>query len=122
MNFKYEKIEHVQLAAPAGGEEKARKFYVDLLGFEELEKPPLLKENGGVWFKAGTVEIHLGIESPFIPARKAHPAILVQNIEQMKTYLKDKDVVFQVDNKLPEANRFYLSDPFGNRIEMLEWK
>ncbi|MFD1849915.1 VOC family protein [Oceanobacillus bengalensis] len=121
MKFNIESIDHVQLAAPVGGEEKAREFYKGLLGFQEIEKAPLLQKNGGVWFAIGAVHLHIGIEDPFIPARKAHPAIRVRNLASMKKYLMDQNVSFQVDNKLPGANRFYLSDPFGNRIEFLEW-
>lgn len=122
MTFHYETIDHVQLAAPPGSEEEARNFYVKILGFREVEKPELLKANGGVWFQAGTINIHIGIEKPFVPAQKAHPAILVKNIEKLKEYLNENQVDFIVDYKLPSANRFYLSDPFGNRIEFLEWE
>ncbi|WP_156288737.1 VOC family protein [Oceanobacillus salinisoli] len=120
MSFRYVCIDHVQLAAPAGGEEAARKFYQDLLGFQEVEKPALLKKNGGVWFQAGTVHIHIGMEKPFTPAKKAHPAIRVKNIEKMKAYLIENQIEFQEDHKLPGTVRFYLSDPFGNRMEFLE--
>lgn len=121
MGFQYETIDHVQLAVPIGGEAQARKFYVGILGFEEIEKPALLRKNGGVWFKAGTVNIHFGIEEPFIPAKKAHPAILVKDILSMKNYLFKKHIDFVVDERLPGANRFYVKDPFGNRLEFLEW-
>jgi hypothetical protein len=67
------------------------------------------------------VEIHIGVEDPFIPAKKAHPAILVKNIEELKAYLCTMGIDFKADDKLSGANRFYLSDPFGNRIEFLEW-
>ncbi|PAV29736.1 glyoxalase [Virgibacillus profundi] len=121
MSFHYELIDHVQLAAPKNGEDQARKFYDALLGFKEIEKPDSLRKNGGVWFQAGSVHIHIGIEDPFCPAKKAHPAIRVKNIEAMKKYLKEKNVDFSIDELLPCANRFYVSDPFGNRIEFLEW-
>ncbi len=122
MSFNYEKIDHIQLAAPGDGENKAREFYQNKLGFEEVEKPALLKKNGGVWFQAGNVNIHIGIEEPFVPAEKAHPAFHVKNIEAMKQYLVEKDVAFKTDDRLPGANRFYVSDPFGNRLEFLEWQ
>ncbi|WP_164669707.1 VOC family protein [Virgibacillus doumboii] len=122
MSFHYEVIDHVQLAAPIGGEIDARVFYQELLGFKEVEKPEQLKINGGVWFQAGNVHIHIGVEDPFVPAKKAHPAIHVKNIEAMKAYLNGKGVAFKVDDKLPGANRFYVTDPFGNRLEFLEWK
>lgn len=122
MDFYYEKFDHVQLAAPGGTEDLARSFYSEQLGFKEVEKPSSLRKNGGVWFEAGNVQIHIGIEEPFAPAKKAHPAILVKNIEIMKTFLTEKNIEFSIDNRLPGANRFYVSDPFGNRIEFLEWE
>ncbi|WP_042149412.1 VOC family protein [Paucisalibacillus sp. EB02] len=122
MKFRYEQLDHVQLAAPKGGEEQAREFYEGLLGFPEVEKPANLKKRGGVWFTDGIIHIHVGIEEPFQPAKKAHPAIRVKNIENMKAYLDEKQAVYQVDYDLPGANRFYLYDPFGNRLEFLEWE
>ncbi|WP_047979814.1 VOC family protein [Ornithinibacillus contaminans] len=121
MNFNYEKIDHVQLAAPVGEEENARLFYRDLLGLNEVEKPANLKKRGGVWFQSGNVAIHIGVEEPFYPANKAHPAIRVNNIEAMRAYLDSKNVAYTDDDNLPGANRFYLIDPFGNRLEFLEW-
>lgn len=111
----------MQLAAPVDSEDRAREFYQNILGFNEVEKPALLRKNGGVWFQAGSVQIHIGIEDPFRPAKKAHPAIQVSDIAAFKTHLKKRDVYYSVDNKLPGANRFYVDDPFGNRIEFLEW-
>ncbi|MFC4559073.1 VOC family protein [Virgibacillus kekensis] len=122
MSFTYDVIDHVQLAAPVGGEDKARMFYKDLLGFQEIDKPPLLKKNGGVWFQAGFVHIHIGIEDPFIPAKKAHPAFRIHHIEELMAYLDEKEILYKNDERLPGANRFYLTDPFGNRLEFLEWE
>lgn len=122
MDFNYEKFDHVQLAAPGGSEDLARDFYKKQLGFKEVEKPSSLRKNGGVWFEAGNVQIHIGIEEPFTPAKKAHPAIHVKNIEIMKAYLTEENIEFLTDDRLPGANRFYVSDPFGNRIEFLEWE
>lgn len=121
MSFQYEVIDHIQLAAPVNEENKVRAFFKDLLGFEEIEKPDLLKRNGGVWFVAGLIQLHIGMEENFIPAKKAHPAFHVKNIEALKEYLDEKNVSFLVDDRLPGANRFYLDDPFGNRLEFLEW-
>ncbi|WP_245835699.1 VOC family protein [Virgibacillus ndiopensis] len=121
MTFQYEVIDHVQLAAPIGGENKAREFFQGLLGFEEVEKPEPLRKRGGVWFRSGSVHVHIGVESDFHPAKKAHPAFHVKNIEAMKEHLQAHDITFKVDDKLPGANRFYLNDPFGNRLEFLEW-
>ncbi|QGS68411.1 glyoxalase [Oceanobacillus sp. 143] len=117
MYFQYESIDHVQLAAPAGSEEKAREFYKGLLGFQELQKPESLQKNGGVWFQAGQIQLHIGIEEPFKAAKKAHPAFRVINLEEMKAYLRTENVAYTEDNKLPGAERFYMNDPFGNRLE-----
>ena len=122
MSFQYESIDHVQIAAPVGCEEKAREFYQGILGFGEVPKPASLQKNGGVWFQAGSVQLHIGVEEQFTPARKAHPAIRVKNLEQMKVYLRAKGTNFTEDEKLPGAHRFYIFDPFGNRLEFLEWQ
>ncbi|RDW18116.1 glyoxalase [Oceanobacillus arenosus] len=122
MDFHYESIDHIQLAAPHGSEEQAREFYKDILGFQEVQKPALLQKNGGVWFRFGFVEIHIGIEEPFNAARKAHPAFRVKHLDGMKAYLITKNVAYTEDDRLPGANRFYIHDPFGNRLEFLEWQ
>jgi catechol 2,3-dioxygenase-like lactoylglutathione lyase family enzyme len=121
MSFNFKAIDHVQLAAPKGSEDNARKFFGEILGFDEIEKPAELKKRGGVWFKYGNCQIHIGIEEPFIPAQKAHPAFEVQNIEELKSHLSASGVTYMEDDKLPGANRIYVQDPFGNRIELLEW-
>lgn len=122
MAFQYEVFDHVQLAIPVGGEDRARKFYSGILGFEEMEKPALLRKNGGVWFQLGSINIHVGLEDPFTAAKIAHPAIQVKNIEAMKDHLHKQHIDFVVDERLTDANRFYVRDPFGNRIEFLEWE
>ncbi|MFA1819839.1 VOC family protein [Virgibacillus oceani] len=122
MNFQYEALDHVQLASPAGSEEQARDFYRNKLGFNEIEKPETLKKNGGVWFQAGAVHIHIGVAEQFTPAKKAHPAIRVKNLEVLKEHLQNVEIDFTVDDRLPGAKRFYVSDPFKNRIEFLEWE
>lgn len=121
MSFQYLKIDHVQLAMPVGEEDKAREFFVHVLKFKEIKKPESLRGRGGVWFQAGTIHLHLGVEQPFTPAKKAHPAIRVENINAMKDYLLENTVDVSVDTNLPGANRFYIYDPFGNRLEFLEW-
>lgn len=119
--FTFKSIDHIQLAAPKGSEDSAREFFRDLLGFEEMEKPEELKKRGGVWFRCGNVQLHIGVEEPFSPARKAHPAFEIENIEALKKHLRINGIEIIEDDKLSGANRFYVSDPFGNRIEMLEW-
>ena len=121
MSFIFKAINHIQLAAPKGSEDTARKFFKDILGFDEVEKPEELKKRGGVWFEFGNYQIHIGIEEPFSPAKKAHPAFEVENIEELKKHLRTKGVDIIEDDKLPGAKRFFTSDPFGNRIELLEW-
>lgn len=121
MSFVFKSIDHVQLAAPKGSETKAKKFFNEILGFQEVEKPEALKKKGGVWFEFGNYQIHIGIEEPFAPAKKAHPAFQIENLEALKTHLAENEVSFTVDTDLPGANRIYIHDPFGNRIEILEW-
>lgn len=122
MSFNFKTIDHVQLAAPKGSEEKAREFFQGIFGLSEIEKPEELKKRGGVWFKFGNNQIHIGIEEPFTPAKKAHPAFEIENIEELKQHLNAHEVNYIVDNNLPGANRIYVNDPFGNRIELLEWE
>lgn len=122
MIFNFKAIDHIQLAAPQGSEDIARDFFKEVLGFDEIEKPDILKKNGGVWFTSGNCQLHIGIEEPFVPAQKAHPAFEVTNIEALKKHLLENDFMVTEDDKLPGASRCYISDPFGNRIELLEWK
>ncbi|MCC3356063.1 VOC family protein [Bacillus sp. REN16] len=122
MTFTIRAIDHIQLAAPKGSEDQARDFYATILGFQEVEKPETLRKNGGVWFTYGFVQIHIGIEVPFVPAKKAHPAFEIQNLTSLKRHLQNNNVSTIGDNNLPGANRFYAYDPFGNRLEFLEWK
>ena len=121
MTFSFKKIDHIQLAAPKNSEDEARKFFKELLGFQEVEKPEMLKKNGGVWFSYGNCHIHLGIEEPFSPAKKAHPAFEVNNIEALKSHLIANGIKITEDSRIPDAKRFHFSDPFGNRIEIIEW-
>ncbi|KRG16175.1 glyoxalase [Virgibacillus soli] len=122
MSFTFKKIDHVQLAAPKESEELARQFYSDILGFKEIEKPETLRKRGGAWFSIGEIQLHIGTEDPFVPARKAHPALEVENLEAFKQYLSGREIEYIIDHNLPGANRIYLHDPFGNRIELLEWE
>jgi catechol 2,3-dioxygenase-like lactoylglutathione lyase family enzyme len=115
-----DRLDHVQLAMPKGGEEAARRFYVQVLGFSEVDKPDALKGRGGVWFLQGAVNLHLGVEDGFRPARKAHPAFQVRSLTQMRTHLGALDIAFREDADLPGVRRVFVEDPFGNRIELLE--
>lgn len=113
-------LDHVQLAMPAGEEDKARAFYRDVLGLTEVPKPANLAGRGGVWFAAGTLKLHLGVEAEFRPARKAHPALLVANLSALLETCGKAGFPPTEDEPLEGYARAYLSDPFGNRIEVLE--
>jgi len=113
-------LDHVQLAMPPGGEHEARHFYGDLLGLDEVPKPQNLAARGGVWFKRGGVKLHLGVETDFSPARKAHPALLVDDLGALVARLEAQGVAAGRDEPLPGYERVYVSDPFGNRIELME--
>ena len=111
-------FDHVQVAMPAGQEATARAFYADLLGMTELEKPLVLAARGGCWFASGNAVLHLGVEALFAPARKAHPALLVDDLDRLAAALTAAGCVcIPADGEIPGVRRFHTSDPFGNRIE-----
>jgi len=110
-------IDHVQIAGPPGCEDAARAFYGGLLGLAELPKPAPLAARGGCWFRAGSVELHIGVEEPFAPARKAHPGFVVDGLERLRGRLDEAGVPVRDDESLPGVRRFYAEDPFGNRLE-----
>jgi len=114
-------LDHVQLAIPPGGEEKARAFYVALLGFVEIPKPPELAARGGAWFVCGAHQLHVGVESPFLPAKKAHPAFLLatdDDVRALAAHLQAHGVAVRWANDSPGVTRFHVDDPFGNRLEL----
>jgi len=113
-------IDHVQLAMPSGGEERAREFYGSLFGLAERPKPEALAARGGVWFEQVGLKIHLGVEGDFRPAKKAHPALLVQGLDELiaRCELAGYEVV--PGEVLGDQRRAYVDDPFGNRIELIE--
>lgn len=113
-------LDHVQLAMPPGEEERARAFYRDVLGLTEVLKPPQLAGRGGVWFQGGSLKLHLGVEEPFQPARKAHPALLVEGLDELVQRLKAAGHSLTADVSLEGYRRLHTADPFGNRIELLE--
>lgn len=113
-------VDHVQLAAPPGSEDALRAFYADALGMTEIPKPPVLAARGGCWFAAGSVQLHLGIEEEFHPARKAHPGLCVTGIVEYAARLEAHGVPTEWDDNLPGHRRFYAHDPAGNRLEFLE--
>ena len=113
-------LDHVQLAMPPGGEIQARAFYHELLGMDELPKPASLETNGGAWFRSGTAELHLGVEIDFRPARKAHPALRVGDLNAFASRLEEAGLNIQWDDRYSGVRRFYVNDPFGNRLELLQ--
>jgi catechol 2,3-dioxygenase-like lactoylglutathione lyase family enzyme len=113
-------IDHVQLAMPAGREAEARAFYAALLGISEQPKPPHLAQRGGCWFERGALKIHLGVEQGFLPARKAHPALIVDDLPSLVAALKAAGHHVAEDEPLAGCHRVYVDDPFGNRIELME--
>ena len=113
-------IDHVQLAMPKGREDEARRFYAGVLGLPEQPKPPNLAARGGCWFGTDGIVLHLGVEESFRPARKAHPALLVEDLPALVRQLDEAGVEVVRDEPLPGYDRVYVADPFGNRIELLE--
>ncbi|WP_335940132.1 VOC family protein [Streptomyces sp. PTD5-9] len=113
-------LDHVQLAAPAGSEDALRAYYADALGLTEIPKPPALAARGGCWFQTGPVQLHLGIEKDFRPARKAHPGLRVTGIEDYAARLRAHGAEVSWDDSLPGHRRFFSHDPVGNRLEFLE--
>jgi catechol 2,3-dioxygenase-like lactoylglutathione lyase family enzyme len=114
------RIEHVQLAIPVGGEALARAFYTGVLGIPEIPKPPHLAKRGGCWFERDELKIHLGVEADFRPARKAHPALLVADLEALSAKLRSSGYAPREDEPLEGYRRVYVDDPFGNRLELME--
>lgn len=116
-----EGLDHVQIAAPRGCETEARRFFGELLGLTEVEKPERLRARGGVWFRAGAQELHVGVEEPFVPAQKAHPALRVRPdaLNELTVRLEEAGAQVVWDDALDGVRRFYSADPWGNRIELL---
>lgn len=119
MNHPFTAIDHVQLAMSAGEEDRARAFYGELLGMSEIPKPVELAKRGGCWFESGNVQIHLGVESNFHPARKAHPALRCRDYDALTARLRGAGVEVIDDSSIPEVRRCHIVDPFGNRIELI---
>jgi len=114
------RLDHVQLAMPAGGEDAARSFYAGLLGIPEAPKPPHLAARGGCWFERGDLKVHLGVDADFRPARKAHPALQVADLPALRARLEAAGCRVVDDEPLEGHDRCYVDDPFANRIELLE--
>jgi len=113
------RIDHVQVSCPAGGEEVARAFYRDALGMTEVQKPPLLAARGGCWFTDGPAEVHVGVEEDFHPARKAHPALAVDDLDLCARNLLERGYPVTWDDTIPGRRRFHTADGHGNRVEIV---
>jgi catechol 2,3-dioxygenase-like lactoylglutathione lyase family enzyme len=117
-------VDHVQLAAPAGCEPAARRFFGELLGLDEVEKPPVLAARGGVWFRVGAQELHIGVASDFAPALKAHPALRTGSTAELESLAARLEaaghaVAWADPAEIPGTQRLFVDDPWGNRLELL---
>jgi catechol 2,3-dioxygenase-like lactoylglutathione lyase family enzyme len=115
-------IDHVQTAIPVGGEETARAFYGALLGLTEIPKPADMAARGGCWFAVGPLQLHLGAEADFRPAKKAHVALATDDLTGLRSLIDAAGFVTTADTPVAGRERFFSHDPFGNRIEFVEWK
>ena len=120
MSKPFTAIDHVQLAMPQGEEAAARHFYCDLLGMTEIPKPPVLAKRGGCWFESGGVQIHLGVDADFRPAKKAHPALRCTDYVSFTAKLRGAGVELTADDSVPGTVRCHIHDVFGNRIELIQ--
>jgi catechol 2,3-dioxygenase-like lactoylglutathione lyase family enzyme len=112
-------LHHLQLAIPPGSEDACRAFYIGILGMTEIAKPSELAKRGGLWLRADALEIHLGVEEDFRPARKAHPGIMTSDIDDLSRHLESSGVDISWDSGFPGFRRFYALDNNGNRLEFL---
>jgi catechol 2,3-dioxygenase-like lactoylglutathione lyase family enzyme len=119
LGYRLRAIDHVQLAMPPGEESRAQEFYGEILGLEQLRKPEPLAARGGCWFSNGSVALHLGVERDFRPARKAHPALIVDDLSALTERLTGAGITVRPDTELPGVQRCYVDDPWGNRIELI---
>jgi catechol 2,3-dioxygenase-like lactoylglutathione lyase family enzyme len=113
-------LDHIQIAAPRGCELAAREFYGSLLGMPEIRKPQALRARGGCWFQCGSQQLHIGVEPDFRPARKAHPAFVAADLDELRQTLQASGIIISDDNSIPGTRRFFADDPWGNRLEFLE--
>jgi len=116
-NVQWVGIDHVQVAIPVGSEDLARAFYDDVLGLSEVPKPPVMAARGGAWFESGEVRLHVGAEDPFVPARKAHPALAMHGLVD---FVASSGLDATWSDEIAGVVRCHVFDPFGNRIELIE--
>lgn len=117
--FSVQGVHHVQLAMPPGREDEAVDFYSGLLGMQHIPKPEHLRSRGGCWFRLQEIQVHLGVEDPFHPAKKAHPALTVTGLEALQRHLESAGQEIVWDTQLDGHERFYIYDCFGNRLELI---
>ena len=120
MKINIRRLNHVQICVPFGEEERAREFYGGLLGLEEIEKPEVLKKNGGMWYKIADIQLHVGVEDAGGSASKRHPGFEVEDVRGVRAYLERSGVRTKDEPTLAGVERFSFFDPFGNRIELME--
>lgn len=113
-------LDHVQVAMPPGGEEQARAFYSGILGLQEVEKPGDLQSRGGCWFEGVRTVVHIGVQADFHPSRKAHVAFTVADLDRLRRALEGAGYGVIPDDAVPGVERFYVFDPFGNRLEFIQ--
>lgn len=113
------RLDQIQLAMPPGGEDRARGFWCDVLGMTEEVKLEQLASRGGCWFRAGEIIVHIGVEKEFMPQKKAHPAFCVHDLGGLARKFETAGYPVTPDDVLPNRQRFYMADPFGNRIEFI---
>lgn len=113
-------VDHVQIAMPKGSEDRARGFYGEVLGMREIPKPQALAGRGGCWFAAGAAQVHLGAEEDFHPAKKAHPALLVEGLDEILAKCRAAGLPSRPDAEIDGRRRVHVFDPFGNRVELME--
>jgi catechol 2,3-dioxygenase-like lactoylglutathione lyase family enzyme len=114
------RLDHVQLAMPAGGEDDATAFYEGVLGIMRVPKPPHLAVRGGCWFESGDLKVHLGVDADFRPATKAHPAFIIDDLQALARKIASAGYEVVDDEPLDGYDRVYVNDPFGNRIELMQ--
>lgn len=114
------RLDHVQLAIPPGSEERCDEFYVGLLLFSPVEKPPILAARGGRWYQRDDAVLHLGVDESFVPATKAHPALVIDFYEGMVARLEHAGVNVRPDESIPGVRRCHVDDPVGNRLELID--
>ena len=113
-------VDHVQLGYPPGGDDAARRFYGEVLGFVEIPKPEAMRARGGMWFQAGPIQIHLGLEPEMRASAKAHPGLVVDDLDAFCARLAAAGCEWRPDDSVPGVRRGHTKDPFGNRIELIQ--